>query len=511
MQGDGDVDGGLHLDFDAGREGHERDDDVGVKGEPLATDWEARRKEPSKYKYSGCQWFRTSAGHSVLGVLYIVRSVLGPLCGWMGQLLAASGEAWERGQQLREAKASRDGHPNKLHRDFHALLAAENTCENQRLDATINLIQDAELWSALPALSRIAAVRQRVFSLLSCIGCLVHELRVAHQGYPWKMFRLLVDTDLAEEIEKDCCRLRDPWSESLYSSYIKTSDGLNNIELKARLGAIVRLLRREMAQIEANHAAVRRALKLNSVQTHSVLFQHMSAQRSTKLVRNLSARLRPGFQRPKRQALQNTRRDAPAQPPEQLEIKTHHGGGWRAYIRERTLGSKGRPHFKAIAEEYRALSAEEHQRFRRVGRVASKHRRQGATTHTFGETTRQVERRSQKRQNQLALESLANKSKPDVDRPSNLALLPLAPRSADDAVVPSFWSRLSTLKKNLTMQARAICLQKHRAEQDAIDIINEEAAGDFAKTCAIIPALQCRGSDVIPERSPDKHTLQVCS
>ena len=112
------------------------------------------------------------------------------------------------------------------------------------------------------------------------------------------MFGLLVDDSLVDIIPRDCEQLRDPWSASLVSTYVGSTGGLRNETLVAERLATARMLRRETAQVESNHASIRRALRLNSVQTHGVLFQHMSAQRTLQQVRKLSQHLRPGYCKP---------------------------------------------------------------------------------------------------------------------------------------------------------------------------------------------------------------------
>ena len=269
--------------------------------------------------------------------------------------------------------------------------------------------------------------------------------------------------------------------------------------------AIARVDRREMAQVEANHASIRRALRLNSVQTHGVLFQHISAQITTQQMRKLRSRLRPGFRQFCKQT--KARVVAKALPDgDDPQEKNKTGGPWRAYVREHTLGCKGRPDLAAVAAAYRELSQEELARLRSIGEQGKRARDAGAA-HTFGETTIDATRRTNKRRRQLAIESLAEAPsvRPSLYSAKEIAVVTGSAQDLLAAAQPSSLAvRLGFLKQDLMLQASAGRLRHQRDTDELVKLIDAQAAGPFVAAHRISHSLRERGCEVVPERASGK-------
>jgi len=293
-------------------------------------------------------------------------------------------------------------------------------------------------WHLMPATYRTVDYRARAFTMLSMLGCQNHVLMVAHGQYPWKLFLLLRperrDSVIAE-ITSDCKRLMDPWSVAIVDSYVESEHGLADPACLAEIAASAELLQRETIRVEAKHAAIRRVLQQHSVQTHDVLFAHMSARRTCKEFRLMHAE----HHRQRREGPSTANDPAPssmetaAEPPKNKASSC--GGAWRLFIREETLGTHQLGDMTRLSQTYRALSAEEYERLVALGREGTHHRLAGDTT-TFGDTTRGERRKQEQRQRYVAAQRLAEAKRqrgsiPDVVGSEIMAFCHVPPRHED--------------------------------------------------------------------------------
>ena len=123
----------------------------------------------------------------------------------------------------------------------------EERCQRSALD----MMQDAHHWIILPPHSRTAAFATRACIMLSSICSLCHDLMVHHRSYPWKMFGLLVDSSLEQEIMLDCKHMMDLWSRELVAKCHREGLRLNDPTARSIIASVEREIHRETAQIEA--------------------------------------------------------------------------------------------------------------------------------------------------------------------------------------------------------------------------------------------------------------------
>ena len=83
------------------------------------------------------------------------------------------------------------------------LMAYLNVFEERCQRSALDMMQEAHHWIILPALED-SSLCNAGLHLLSSICSLCHDLMVYHGSYPWKMFGLLVDSSLEQEIMFDC-------------------------------------------------------------------------------------------------------------------------------------------------------------------------------------------------------------------------------------------------------------------------------------------------------------------
>lgn len=89
------------------------------------------------------------------------------------------------------------------------------------------------------ATCHIVAFRGLAFRLISRAGCSVHELLASpHQRLPFRMFRLLNEPDLAEELCQLPSCLWDEWSADMKAAHptLSGADFHKKLELAALLG-----------------------------------------------------------------------------------------------------------------------------------------------------------------------------------------------------------------------------------------------------------------------------------
>ena len=473
-------------------------------GDPatIAPEIEARRKEQSAWRHSAGTWLAAQQ-HIVLGTFMVLRLLLRPLAGILLNLLRAASDDWEIEQARRESDARATGQEGAAHRDYHASLASDNVFEGEFLAAAHNLMRDSQIWESLPRSCFSEAFRSRVFCMLSQACCLCHELMVAHKGYPWRLFKLIGDdaADTSRQIESDCEHMQGNWSRRMVCRYMECEDKLLDATLRAELLAVAQVLRRETAQIEAGHASIRRNLKVNSVQTHAVLFEHVSAQRTTQLFRKMRHITRPGkmpLSRGQKQAATSHRR---VKGKTKKPRRSPYGGAWRAFVRECTKGAKGCADFKEISAAYRALPPEKLGELREIGRGGASARKAGSST-TFGLKTRHEVAQVKRQQVAQAVHGLASSSKkPKVAAPMTEMSLVCAQPFADPEVRPQVDPVAQVLALQRHVRLQGVAQREWEVQQEHKHIAEMETHGvhDIARI-----APHC---DIVPSRS----TELICS
>ena len=479
-----------------------------AKGEEV--DWEKRRKEQSKYRFSGSEWLRTHHADAT-GVFMLIALVLRPLVTIMQQHLEVAGDGFETSQAIQEALgfmaggAEAGGANGRVHR--HGLLAYTNVFEEACLRSAMSLMQEAHHWSILPPHSRTAAFAARACILLSSIASHCHDRMVCHRAYPWKLFGLLVDASLEQEIMHDCKHMMDPWSRQLVAKCQDDGQRLTDPATLAIIAAVERGIRRETAQIEARHASIRRGLVGMSVQTHAVLFPHLSAGRLTQEVRRMSKQARPGHKPPPKQKEPTSRRAAEQPQPQQPQRRPSSGGAWRAFIRQETVGKVGSEvqTLSELGQRYRELSEEDRLEMQRQGREGTR-RRQRGESFTFGEPKKVQHRRAQKQLRQEALEAFSEEKRARVDEVAivkQAALQALVPIAEPAAAAPlAVWARLQELKRTLALEAEARNLREARRMQQLVKHMETHGKRELDACARLSPSLRGRGGEFIPEPSP---------
>lgn len=208
--------------------------------------------------------------------LVITRLVMEPARELMSQYLKMAGSDWDAKQMRAILKAQEAGRP--IAREFRVTIAASNILEAKCLDKVRLLIQCGPLWTCLPPSGLTVGTRCLVFRMLHRLACAVHELLIApHRRFPTKLFLLLgVKGEQLEVLANDMLAtpvcLLDTFTAEFFNKY---RPSLTNDEPMAILEFVARTMKREIVQIEAKHASVRRWLMSRSLQTHTLSFKRL--------------------------------------------------------------------------------------------------------------------------------------------------------------------------------------------------------------------------------------------
>ncbi|CAK0855085.1 unnamed protein product, partial [Prorocentrum cordatum] len=385
--GDGDYghgagDGAVLGDPSGGDAGGDGGGDRGDGGAQNAAE-DDRRKEDSKHRFLGAKWLFNSGPQSRL---VLIRQVLGPLVSIMGKYIGKAGLNNDKLVEFRKLQKL-SGIDVDVECDVFTVIAASKfVLEDEFFNALKDIMTTESFWAVTPPSYRLHSLRTEAFVMLSQIGCLCHELKTLHGGYPFKMFTLLDGN--CGDILGECDDMKDRWSKALIAKYAESKDGLLDPDLKAELTHAAFLLKRETVSIEASHAAIRRSLCALSVQTHSLHIKRLSALRSLQRFRTRRRRLREGWAG---KVIKGAKRKGVKEKPAPSKRQFGHGGAWRAFVRQRTLGQKGSPAFKLLSQGYRELTPDEKVKLKEVGKTATRAARAG-NKRPFGDKTRQLQR-----------------------------------------------------------------------------------------------------------------------
>ena len=354
------------------------------------------RKDNDTHRRMAAEWLATRPLANVL----ITRQVMEPLRRLLAAQLEISGSHWQHTQRRRASME-----PSGLcGRSFPVLEYARGGLTTKFHKEVSMLLGEAALWQPIvPELDRTLAKRGLAFRMLSAAGCWIEE-GIAHRSrrFPFQLFLLLDSEAHADRILEQPACLLDPWSRDFVEPHRSEVDGLRGPVPRAKALLVASLAKVDIAEIESWHAAVRRRLVSKGVQTHPLTLAALSSERVCDRVRHdgqlwghtskTKLRSRPAAQQPDSQG--------------SCDAKERHcyGGAWRAFIRESSLGTKGRANMKELSKAYRELPSEELDRLKGMGDAARESRQAGAQgSSSFGLTTREVQRQQQQLQKQTAV------------------------------------------------------------------------------------------------------------
>lgn len=262
------------------------DESVGASSEPLALPGGAssslddvldpRMEAPNwqainaSHRRIAAQWL----GSKPFGMLAAQRRIMEPLRKLLAKQLTLSSEEWELEQRSIIAERLKQGRADWQDRQYRLAVAACGTDEDAFFQDLTDAYSDTPFWELLPTSDHTEEFRATVFRLLSRCGSAVFELIAApHKEFPIQMFRLLADKGAAEDLRAAPNCLLDTWSAEIR----RLHPSLSGADLFHKLALLGQLCHKDIAQVEARHATIRRILMAASMHTHTQAFQDLSA------------------------------------------------------------------------------------------------------------------------------------------------------------------------------------------------------------------------------------------
>lgn len=219
--------------------------------------------------------FRWLAGKP-FGHLVLQRVLMEPLRQLLSDQLRVASADWEKGEQCKVAQSLESGTSGEqMSRRYRLSIAA--SCDNeQHVMKQMKLLwKEPALWIAIPPECYIVDFRGLAFRCLSKLACSTYQLlQTPHKQFPVRLFLLLEQPELADEMARAPQCLLDPWTANMR----KLHPTFSGDEFCHKLALFALLMWKDTAVIEAKHASVRRLLTTASVHTHSQSFGELAAQ-----------------------------------------------------------------------------------------------------------------------------------------------------------------------------------------------------------------------------------------
>eukprot|EP00971_Amphidinium_carterae_P068171 1349634-Amphidinium_carterae.1 len=302
--------------------------------------------------------------------LCLCRMAMEPLRHLLQSQFEVCSSDWELQQRAAVAKDIMDGVADEgqgvgCQRQFMATIAAEKVLENSYFAELQVLWQDQDVWLLISERSKTIAFNNLAFRVLGRQGGLIQStIGDAHDSFPLLVFTLLKDPSKGPSLSEQPKCLMDEFSQWLLAKFpnFAGKSCLQFLQLEAILAST------SIARLESLHASIRRQLVAASTQTWC---QQMSQLSATWLLQNMRTSrshmhaCKPGkanalVSRGKVQGIPLANNVLICALDAQVRKPCKRGtspGPWRAFVRIRSAGMRGRPNLATLATEYKAAKA----------------------------------------------------------------------------------------------------------------------------------------------------------
>lgn len=327
-------------------------------------------------------------GDGPLAEVVVLANVVEPFRKFMAALLFLGGEQWQRDHEAALANKLLQGQPGEL-RPYRGLVAATCKVEDDISELVRLRMTDASFWESVPVRSRTVRLRANAFKSLGMLLGLLALSKTEHQGYPFKIFLLLLrpqDAALIAEIQMDE-HLWDAWSRGFVLTWL--AKGLTCTDALMDIRAALSLAVFDTAGLEAKHSAIRRVLKALSNQARTPSLATVSALEVLRLFRKYAGSVQKVLRSDGGGEEGEARGEADEQDQDDAGPPTKKGrrgggGAWRKYCADKR-GPGQRADFSALAVAYKNIDkeSEEWSDLVKGGQSATRRHRQGvACTHS---------------------------------------------------------------------------------------------------------------------------------
>ena len=328
----------------------------------------------------------SSGPRATLVIITIVNKALD--CGLKDKMYL-SGDKWAKTNDARTA----DGFP----RQYRISTQASNRVERIVARKAVYLFLNANGWVLLLPAEYTLKNRTLAFRMLARqAGALFAKAFFPHEGYPYKLFKILTDESWAAEIERDANKTC-PFDDFALDHVTDYPNVLGH-ESKAILVTTAEGARTETPRSECGHSFWQRECRLRSIQTHQDDFSSVNAsvllhtQRRIETIVDSEAVRKP-LGRPKKKAKPKAKAKAKPDKKKKKKNRLRFGrqtscfggwGAWRLFLHIRRAEYK--PKFgpssikvtvRELSRQYRALSDEAKADLRARGRAMTHARSMG--------------------------------------------------------------------------------------------------------------------------------------
>lgn len=225
-------------------------------------EWAARNRQA---KADAVAWSQTLPG----AALTVITCTMEPQVRLMAGFLFDASRAAEWSRLVQSSK----GQP--AHSPVAKAFSSDRTAKF--LEDVRRLFLEEDPWRILQPRWRTRGFCSTAFAMISksCCG-VVDTIKRVQAGYPYRLFHLVVDPDIAHQIVSDAACLRDPFS-NMFLIAFPTVAKLKSEESILSLAALCLLLRLDTARLECRHASIRRVKEMMS-QTNAQALEQASAQ-----------------------------------------------------------------------------------------------------------------------------------------------------------------------------------------------------------------------------------------
>eukprot|EP00959_Pyramimonas_sp_CCMP1952_P294699 6163740-Pyramimonas_sp.AAC.1 len=202
----------------------------------------------------------------------------------MADLLVLGGHKWEDEQRF-VCIAHIVSRADRAFRSHRGLVAASGQVELDLINDVVARMSTPSRWEAVPPECRNVALRNKAFKGLASTLCLATYMMNFHQGYPFKIFNLMVNPsdELVSEILADH-HLWCDWSRAFIAHW-QTEGGLTCSGALLEIRVVLIIAKFDTSAIEAKHAAIRRVLRALCNQSKTPALSTASAMEVLRLFR----------------------------------------------------------------------------------------------------------------------------------------------------------------------------------------------------------------------------------
>jgi len=335
--------------------------------------------------------------------IMIFRMCLEPWRGLLVSYIDLASDEWELRQRAEEAKLLLDGPGEQLGLRRLRILEYAELAHEKEFMARVEALLKPEPWQHMIPEACSLKMRTLAFKLISRMGCLTDEylIHIAKQC-PIATFTLLRDRGHASRLQQLPGCLVDEFTQGFLDKF--PGEMLSSDEAFYSLYVLALTMYTENVGLEVAHATMRRFLTSQSVQTHKVGMEFLSAQlvclRLRRFRRNTTAGF-CGFSKKRQRTA--TRQGRPGRVAKPLKLKKNNepkkaprAGPMRAFMRLRGTG-QGKLDFRELHQEYKNLDPDSdlYRKCLAMGKQALATPKQKGQS-SFGLSGRQVRRRQAK-------------------------------------------------------------------------------------------------------------------